>query len=87
MTRAERLSQLLEHGRGLASFCRTVRARGDIAVVEEQVDLPRLRATYRRVRDQGLAVARLDELGPTPVDLGRVEALRRRIAFNARSRP
>lgn len=89
-TRRTRLERLELRGKALALFCAGVRERGGRATVEEDLDLPRLRAEWRRLRGGGVAVAvaRLDELGPTPVDQARVEWLRRDIeSRTARRRP
>ena len=71
----------MEHrGRMMRLFCDRPRERGDVAIVEEQIDLPRLRARWLDLRRRTFGVARLDELGETPVNAWRVALLRRRIA-------
>ena len=77
MNAVERLAQLERHGRAMRDFAERVRQRGDVAIVEEQIDLPRLRSAWRRLRREAFGVARLDQLGPTPVDAARVAELRR----------
>lgn len=43
-------AELAERGRSMAEFCDRVRERGDRAVVEEDEDLPTLRALWRIAR-------------------------------------
>ncbi len=80
MNALEQLAQLERRGRAMRRFTDTVRERGGVAIVEETIDLPRLRAQWRALRRRTVTITRLDKLGPTPVDSRRVDALRRQIA-------
>jgi hypothetical protein len=80
MSALEQLAQVEHRGRMMRSFCQRVRARGDVALVEETIDLPKLRDAWRALHRRAFGVARLDQLGPTPINHARVAELRRRIA-------
>jgi hypothetical protein len=67
-------------------FVDGVRQRGGRAVTEEDEDLPRLRAEWRRLYGEAHAVTTLDRLGATPVDNRRVAEIRRQIAERAARR-
>jgi hypothetical protein len=79
MSAAALLVQIEDRGRAMRAFVERVRERGEVAVVEEQVDLPALRRRWAELRSRTVLVGRLDELGPTPVDAACVAALRRQI--------
>jgi hypothetical protein len=80
------LAAIERRGRAMRVWCDRVRARGGRAVTEEDCDLPKLRHQWRTLRARLLVTARLDELGPTPVNAARVRALRRAIAARDASR-
>jgi hypothetical protein len=86
MRAIEQLAQVERRGRALRLFVARVRERGGVAQVEEEIDLPRLRGLWRTLRQKAFGVARLDELGPTPIDEARLQALRRQVASNGARR-
>jgi hypothetical protein len=81
---SSKLAAIESRGRAMAAFCRRVRERGAVALVEENEDLPRLRAEWRKLRRGGTVIVTLSDLGPTPVDLGRVELLRQQVRARER---
>jgi hypothetical protein len=83
-------ASLRDYARGFVQFAETHEERGNRGAVEEaSTDLDRVLRELEAidgVRRTDVAICRLSDLGPTPVDERVVEALRQRIAARRENR-